>query len=191
MSQPQEVASPVIESHTSPDPVPELEKQEKQETHDTEEKHDAPVMEEKKDIPEIPDKQDITLDMEDKPGDEEINEKTDERIEKPETKIEEKLEDKFEDSSEDDSDDDIGKNQEQKVDEKPEEKPEEKPSQNDVNIKRLSSGMESDDSVSVGLLHIPLSNTAVPVTTDCIPSLVKILTGYTRHPTQMTSLKML
>ncbi|KAM0399673.1 hypothetical protein ACHAQC_002953 [Fusarium culmorum] len=148
MSQPQEIASPVIESHTGPGPVPELEKQEKQETHDTEEKHDAPVMEEKKDIPEIPDKQDITLDMEDKPGDEETNEKTDERIEKPKTKIEEKLEDKFEDSSEDDSDDDIGKKQEQKVDEKPGEKPEEKPSQNDVNIKRLSSGMESDDSVS-------------------------------------------
>jgi hypothetical protein len=144
MSQPQEVASPVIESHTGPDPVPEIKKQEKQETQDTGEKHDAPEVQGKKDIPETPDKQEIPVEMEDKPDKEETNEKPDERTERLETKLEEKLEDKFEDSSEDDSDDDTEKKQHQTVNERPEEKP----SQTDTNIKRLSSGMESDDSVS-------------------------------------------
>jgi hypothetical protein len=147
MSQPQEIASPVIESHTGPDP--ELEKQEKKETQEPQENQDAPEIQEKKDVPETPDKPEIAPQTEDKPATQEAHQEPDERIE-------EKLE----------------KKQAQKI----ENDPEEKPPQIDTNIKRLSAGTESDDSVSVSLFHIPLSNTVVPVTTDCIPYLARLLT---------------
>jgi hypothetical protein len=139
MSQPQEIASPVIESHTGPDP--ELEKQEKKETQEPQETQDAPEIQEKKDVPETPDKPEIAPQTEDKPDKQEAHQEPDERIE-------EKLETKLDNSSEDETEDEAEEKQEQKQAQKIENKPEEKPSQIDTNIKRLSAGTESDDSVS-------------------------------------------
>lgn len=170
MSQPQEIASPVIESHTGPDP--ELEKQEKKETQEPQENQDAPEIQEKKDVPATPDKLEIAPQTEDKPAKQEAHQEPDERIEE---KLETKLETKFDDSSEDETEDEAEEKQEQKQAQKIENEPEEKPPQIDTNIKRLSAGTESDDSVSVSLFHIPLSNTVVPVTRQIV-SLISL--GY-------------
>ncbi|KAF4967825.1 hypothetical protein FSARC_4682, partial [Fusarium sarcochroum] len=126
MSQPQDVAPPVAQVHTDP----EQENQGKQETQEPQEKLEIPETHDKQETAE---KQETAQDMEDKQEKPEAQEKLEE---KPEGKLEDKLEEKLE------------KKLEEIQEEKPEEKLEEKPLQNDTKLKRLSSGTESDDTVS-------------------------------------------
>ncbi|KAF4449162.1 hypothetical protein F53441_7558 [Fusarium austroafricanum] len=137
MSQPQDVASPVIQPQSDTAP----EKQEKQETYEAPENQDAVEADEKHDAPETHDKKEITPKMEDKQEEQEPHEKPEERIEEKLGRSSGKdLEEMHEAKQE---------KLEAKLPDKPEEKQEEKLPQNDTNIKRLSSGTESDDTVSV------------------------------------------
>jgi hypothetical protein len=154
MSQPQDVASPVVKDHT--DTEPEKHEQQQQKTHEMPEKQDAP---------EAHDEKETTPTMEYKQEDLDTHEKDEDSIaEKYEDKAEDNIEVKHEAKHEEKPEESNGK---------PEEKQQEQLSQNDTNVKRLSSGTESDDSVSVGLSHIPPSTTAVPVTRQ-MPSLISL-----------------
>ncbi|KAM0556811.1 hypothetical protein ACHAPJ_005871 [Fusarium lateritium] len=129
MPQPQDVASPVAQVHTDL----EQENQGKQETQEPQEKLEIPETHDKQESQETEEKQGRAHDMEDKQEKPEAQEKLEE---KPEEELEDKLEKKLEEKLEE-------------TQEKPEEKLEEKPLQNDTKLKRLSSGTESDDTVSV------------------------------------------
>lgn len=122
-------------------------------------------MSEKQDGPEVHDEKETTATTEVKQEDLDIH-KTDEdsTAENHEDKIEDNTEGKHEDKHE-------GKPKESN--DKPEGNQQDQLSQNDTNVKRLSSGTESDDTISVGLSHIPPSTTAVPVTRH-MPSLISL-----------------
>ncbi|KAF9772817.1 hypothetical protein IL306_009457 [Fusarium sp. DS 682] len=131
MSQPQDVASPVVQHHSEIEPEKHEQQQQQQRTHEMPAKQDAL---------EAYDEKETTPKSEDKQEDQGTNEKDVNRIEekhedKAENDMEVKHETKHEEKLEESND-------------KPEEKQQEKLSQNDTNVKRLSSGTESDDSVS-------------------------------------------
>lgn len=154
MSQPQDVASPVAQHHI--DTEPEKHEQQQQKTHE---------MSEKQDGPEAHDEKETTPTMEDKQEGLDIHKKDEDSIaENHEDKAEDNTEDKHEDKHEE---------KPEETNDKPEENQQEQLSQNDTNVKRLSSGTESDDTMSVGLSHIPPSTTAVPVTRQ-MPSLISL-----------------
>lgn len=122
-------------------------------------------MSEKQDGPEVHDEKETTATTEDKQEDLDMH-KTDE------DSIAENHEDKAEDNTEEKHEDKHEEKPKESND-KPEGNQQDQLSQNDTNVKRLSSGTESDDTMSVGLSHIPPSTTAVPVTRQ-MPSLISL-----------------
>ncbi|KAF4997040.1 hypothetical protein FGRMN_4128 [Fusarium graminum] len=137
MSQPQEVASPVIQPHTDIEP-------EKRDTEEVQEKSEVigiqQEKQEKQDTPEAHDKQEPTPEIENKQGKKELHGN---------------LEEETDEESEDELEDDKEKKKEandtkldQRSDEKPQAKSDEELLQNDTSTKRLSSGTESDDTES-------------------------------------------
>ncbi|SCO79188.1 related to GTPase-activating protein (GAP) [Fusarium oxysporum] len=130
MSQPQDVASPVAQHHIDTEPE-KHEQQQQQKTHE---------MSEKQDGPEALDEKETTPTMEDKQEGLDIHKKDEDSIaENHEDKAEDNTEVKHEDKHEE---------KPEETNDKPEENQQEQLSQNDTNVKRLSSGTESDDTMS-------------------------------------------
>ncbi|KAM0192652.1 hypothetical protein ACHAPI_008236 [Fusarium lateritium] len=139
MSQPQDIASPVLQPQTNIEP-------EKQHIHDMHEKPEAPETQlEKQDMPETQAKQEIAAEIENKQEKQDIDAKFDERTDK---NLEDELDDDIEGKQEANNDAKQDQKSNEEPQEKLEDKPEEKPLQNDTNMKRLSSGTESDDTAS-------------------------------------------
>jgi hypothetical protein len=155
MSQPQDVASPVAQHHTDTEP----EKQEQQQ--------DTHEMSEKQDGPEAHDEKETTTTTKAKQEDLGMHKKDEDSIaEKHEDKAEDKHEDKHKEKLEESNDKPEG-NQQQQL------------SQNDTKVERLSSGTESDDTMSVGLYHIPPSTyCGASHTTDAIPYFASMLINF-------------